>query len=127
MRTTRATPGRFETDALTKLTAQVEAVQRRFEQMNVLVVTQTTSFAIYDGTDHLSINCNWRMSSEWNVKQANAMNNNFRSQNNLYSNTYNPRWKNHPNFLWRNDQGNLNFYHLKGIIYLHNKSSIRQT
>ncbi|KAG8481361.1 hypothetical protein CXB51_026130 [Gossypium anomalum] len=27
-------------------------------------------------------------------------NNNFRSQNNLYSNTYNAGWRNHPNFSW---------------------------
>ncbi|KAG8491810.1 hypothetical protein CXB51_015017 [Gossypium anomalum] len=32
-------------------------------------------------------------------------NNNFRSQNNPYSNTYNAGWKNHPNFSW-SGQGN---------------------
>ncbi|EOY08940.1 Uncharacterized protein TCM_024233 [Theobroma cacao] len=29
------------------------------------------------------------------------------TQNNPYSNTYNPGWKNHPNFSWANDQGTL--------------------
>ncbi|KAG8475171.1 hypothetical protein CXB51_031769 [Gossypium anomalum] len=39
-------------------------------------------------------------------EQANYMsNNNFRSQNNPYSNTYNAGWKNHPNFSW-GGQGN---------------------
>ncbi|KAG8472920.1 hypothetical protein CXB51_034791 [Gossypium anomalum] len=39
-------------------------------------------------------------------EQVNYMgNNNFRSQNNPYSNTYNAGWKNHPNFSW-GDQGN---------------------
>ncbi|KAG8501134.1 hypothetical protein CXB51_003228 [Gossypium anomalum] len=34
-------------------------------------------------------------------EQVNYMgNNNFRSQNNPYSNTYNAGWKNHPNFYW---------------------------
>ena len=28
----------------------------------------------------------------------------YPSQNNPYSNSYNPRWRNHPNFSWRNDQ-----------------------
>ncbi|XP_058765799.1 uncharacterized protein LOC131639312 [Vicia villosa] len=31
----------------------------------------------------------------------------FLKQNNPYSNTYNPRWKNHPNFAWRDQKGNL--------------------
>ena len=28
----------------------------------------------------------------------------FPRSNNRYSNTYNPGWRNHPNFSWRNDQ-----------------------
>ena len=31
---------------------------------------------------------------------------NRQAQNNLYSNTYNPRWKQHPNFLWSNQNQN---------------------
>ncbi|KAG8474732.1 hypothetical protein CXB51_031458 [Gossypium anomalum] len=39
-------------------------------------------------------------------EQVNYMgNNNFRSQNNPYSNTYNVGWRNHPNFSW-GGQGN---------------------
>ncbi|KAG8476549.1 hypothetical protein CXB51_033524 [Gossypium anomalum] len=38
-------------------------------------------------------------------EQVNYMgNNNFRSQNNPYSNTYNAGWKNHPNFFWGGQQ-----------------------
>ncbi|KAG8501564.1 hypothetical protein CXB51_003869 [Gossypium anomalum] len=38
-------------------------------------------------------------------EQVNYMgNNNFRSQNNPYSNTYNVGWKNHPNFCWGGQQ-----------------------
>ena len=29
-------------------------------------------------------------------------------KNNPYSNTYNPRWQNHPNFSWSNNQNALN-------------------
>ncbi|XP_030963798.1 uncharacterized protein LOC115984958 [Quercus lobata] len=36
--------------------------------------------------------------------QANYVSN-FQRQNNPYSNTYNPGWRNHPNFSWRNNQG----------------------
>src|SRR3954467_4060766 len=32
---------------------------------------------------------------------------NFLKQNNPYSNTYNPGWKNHPNFSWKDQQGNV--------------------
>ncbi|XP_058768596.1 uncharacterized protein LOC131642353 [Vicia villosa] len=32
---------------------------------------------------------------------------NFFKQNNPYSNTYNPGWKNHPNFAWRDQKGNV--------------------
>ncbi|KAG8501011.1 hypothetical protein CXB51_003053 [Gossypium anomalum] len=38
-------------------------------------------------------------------EQLNYMGNNPRSQNNLYSNTYNAGWRNHPNFSW-GSQGN---------------------
>ncbi|KAA3467649.1 Integrase, catalytic core [Gossypium australe] len=38
-------------------------------------------------------------------EQTNYIGNNFRSDNNPYSNTYNPGWRNHPNLLW-GGQGN---------------------
>ncbi|XP_010684207.1 uncharacterized protein LOC104898795 [Beta vulgaris subsp. vulgaris] len=39
------------------------------------------------------------------IEQANALlNTNTSPQNNPYSNTYNPGWKNHPNFSYKNDQ-----------------------
>jgi hypothetical protein len=31
----------------------------------------------------------------------------FLKQNNPYSNTYNPGWKNHPNFAWKDQNGNV--------------------
>ncbi|GAA0184944.1 hypothetical protein LIER_32232 [Lithospermum erythrorhizon] len=39
-------------------------------------------------------------------EQANSMNGyNSRMRNDPYSNTYNPGWKNHPNFSWKNNEG----------------------
>ena len=35
--------------------------------------------------------------------------NNFRQGNNPYSNTYNPGWRNHPNFSWSNNSGQKNY------------------
>ncbi|CAB4278459.1 unnamed protein product [Prunus armeniaca] len=37
-------------------------------------------------------------------EQANQVFDFNRQRNNLYSNTYNPGWKNHPNFSWSNNQ-----------------------
>ena len=34
--------------------------------------------------------------------------NSYPPKNNPYSNTYNPRWRNHPNFSWSNNQNALN-------------------
>ncbi|KAG8486099.1 hypothetical protein CXB51_019413 [Gossypium anomalum] len=48
-------------------------------------------------------------------EQVNYMgNNNFRSQNNPYSNTYNTGWKNRPNFSW-GGQGNQGPQNLQGF------------
>ncbi|GAA0172981.1 hypothetical protein LIER_26695 [Lithospermum erythrorhizon] len=39
-------------------------------------------------------------------EQVNVMNGyNPRMRNDPYSNTYNPGWKNHPNFAWKNNEG----------------------
>jgi hypothetical protein len=72
------------------------------------VVHQSPTCAIYGGDDHLAINCNWERSAEVDAEQVNAFKNNFRPQNNPYSNTYNPGWKNHPNFYQDNQPQNLN-------------------
>ncbi|XP_058774825.1 uncharacterized protein LOC131649097 [Vicia villosa] len=37
----------------------------------------------------------------------------FLKQNNPYSNTYNPWWKNHPNFAWRDQKGNPTTFNSK--------------
>jgi hypothetical protein len=92
-----------------QISAQVEAIQRNLEHLsivNVSAVSQSNICSICDGTDHLTINCNWGRLSEGDMEQVNTFNNNFKSQNNLYSNTYNLGWRNHPNFSWRNNQEN---------------------
>jgi hypothetical protein len=54
----------------------------------------------------LAINYNWGGSAEGDAEQVNVLNNNYLPQNNPYSNSYNPGWRNHPNFFWRNNQDN---------------------
>ena len=40
---------------------------------------------------------------------VNYVNNFNRQENNPYSNTYNPGWRNHPNFSWSNNSGQKNY------------------
>ncbi|XP_058725715.1 uncharacterized protein LOC131597010 [Vicia villosa] len=50
------------------------------------------------GGPHFAIHC---VATAQQVEEIN-----FLKQNNPYSNTYNPGWKNHPNFSWKDQQGN---------------------
>ena len=56
------------------------------------------------GTDHPTTNCPLSFEEEPLYEEANAVSGNYGPNNNPYSNTYNPGWRNHPNFSWRNNQ-----------------------
>jgi hypothetical protein len=102
-------PGVIETNISTKLATQLKTMQKSIDRLtnqNISVVHQSPTCAVCGGSDHLAINCNWGGSAEGDVKQVNALNNNYRPQNNPYSNSYNPGWRNHPNFSWKNNQDN---------------------
>jgi hypothetical protein len=89
----------------------MEAMQKSIDRLtnqNILAVHQSPTCAICGESDHLAINCNWGRSAEGDAEQVNAFNNNFRPQNNPYSNTYNHGWRNHPNFYQDNQPQNLN-------------------
>jgi hypothetical protein len=99
----------IETDMSTKLPAQLEAMQKSIDRLtdqNISVVHQSPTCAICGRSDHFAINCGWGGPAEGDVEQVNALNNNFRPQNNSYSNTYNSGWRIHPNFSWRNNKDN---------------------
>jgi Retrotransposon gag protein len=85
--------GVIETDMSTKLAAQLEAMQKSIDRLtnqNVSAVHESPSCAICGGGDHLAINCNWGRSTKGDAEQVNVLNNNYRPQNNPYSNSYNP-------------------------------------
>jgi hypothetical protein len=107
----RGAPGVIETDISIKLAAQLEAMQNSIDRLtnqNIPAVHQSPTCAIYGGGGHLAINYNWGEFAEGDTEQVNAFNNNFRLRNNPYSNTYNPGWRNHPNFYQDNQPQNLN-------------------
>jgi hypothetical protein len=107
----RGAPGVIEMDISTKLATQMEAMQKSIDRLinqNISAVHQSLTCAICGGGDHLAINYNWGRSVEGDAEQVNAFNNNFKSQNNPYSNTYNPGLRNHLNFFQDNQPQNSN-------------------
>jgi len=94
--------GKLEVDALTLLSAKVDAMTQRLDCMNVNVVNSSAPppCEICYSIEHVTLNCQvgspfFQDSSEVNYVQ----NLNPRLTYDLYSNTYNLGWRNHPNFL----------------------------
>ena len=92
-----------------KIEDQVAAeVERRLKQMGLekktvaqvqpAQVSQPVGCDICGGP-HFTVQC---VATAQQVEEIN-----FLKQNNPYSNTYNPGWKNHPNFSWKDQQGNV--------------------
>jgi hypothetical protein len=103
-----------EVSSNSNMAAEIAALNRKINQMSVNWVNYPSSLPclICGGTDHLAINCG--VSNESSHEEVNAINQgNFKPNNNPYSNTYNPGWRSHPNFSWRqndqNAQGNQNY------------------
>jgi len=112
----RATPKRasgvYEVDAVDMLASKVDALAQRFDRLGTPSGSQmgSSSGAVFEiravcemcGLQgHVAAECH---SMYQRVEHANAMQNfNPRSQNNPYSNTYNPGWRNRSNFSYRNN------------------------
>ncbi|XP_024023163.1 uncharacterized protein LOC112092116 [Morus notabilis] len=97
--TARRVAGVHEVDAVTALTAQVSSLASILNSMNQGVNSPqfTVVSCIYYGEGHLFDNCPSNPESACYVG-------NFNKNHNLYSNTYNLGWRQHPNFSW-NSQG----------------------
>ncbi|KAI3704170.1 hypothetical protein L1987_74385 [Smallanthus sonchifolius] len=95
-RTSRGTRQRVHAvDAVTSLSAQVDALTTRLNQISKGKATPETMEEVKSITA--------------NVEQVDFVGTN-RPQNNPCSNTYNPGWWNHPNFSWEdNNQGQYGF------------------
>lgn len=92
-RTLRKVAGIHEVDALTNLTAQVAALTKAMQSVNI----QNNSTYELCGGNYLSEKCSS------NAKSVQYVANFNRQQGNPYSNTYNPGWRNHLNFSWNNN------------------------
>src|SRR3954466_2291968 len=93
-------------EQVVKMEDQIAAeVERRLKKMNI--GTQTVAQVepvkavlceICSGP-HFAMHC---VATQEQVEQIHML-----RQNNPYANTYNPGWKNHPNFAWKDQQGNF--------------------
>jgi len=77
---------------------------QRLDRMNVNAVNSSAppSCEICGSIDHLTLNCQVGSPFAQDINEVNYVNNfNPRPTSDLYSNTYNPGWRNHPNFSYR--------------------------
>ena len=91
-------------DAITALSAQVTSLTNMVKTMTSAPATgkQVTELScVYCGEEHDFDNCPGNPVSVNYVGDFNRQ-----PQNNLYSNTYNPGWKQHPNFSWSSQSRN---------------------
>ncbi|MED6225732.1 hypothetical protein PIB30_096490 [Stylosanthes scabra] len=82
---------------------------KKLEKLEVAAVSPfgTTSLPCgLCGGPHDSQTCNFITDDQPSAEQVNYMGNQPRPpHNDPYSNTFNPGWKNHPNFSWGGNQG----------------------
>ncbi|XP_057522603.1 uncharacterized protein LOC130802612 [Amaranthus tricolor] len=94
--------GRYEVDAIVALTNNVQALTRKVEQMDVAAVNKVCGACGLNG--HFSVDCQLQAEGVAALEQVKAIQNqNARQQYNPYSNTFNPRWRDHPNFSYKNN------------------------
>ncbi|XP_021979522.1 uncharacterized protein LOC110875628 [Helianthus annuus] len=82
----------------TAMTARMDALSSKFDRVMEMHSRGSSSGGAYQVGDFLT--------GEMSHEHVDFMGNQYRPQNNPYSNTYNPGWKNHPNFSWKPDASN---------------------
>ncbi|PIN00904.1 DNA-directed DNA polymerase [Handroanthus impetiginosus] len=99
----RATPskavGVIEVDQVTALNAKIDFLMQSMKNFGVNQVQHTPVTCEECGEGHPSDQC------PHSVESIQFVSNARKPQNNPYSNTYNPGWRQHPNFSWNNNQG----------------------
>ncbi|XP_075109249.1 uncharacterized protein LOC142181035 [Nicotiana tabacum] len=109
--TVQKSPGVLELDVVSALSAQVSTLTNQVNQMTMIInkqqaqpVQQVQIFCEVCGEGHMSNLCPVNPEFVYFVGNAN------RGQTNQYGDTYNPNWRNHPNFSWGGNQGPQNQY-----------------
>lgn len=80
----------------------MDALTKKLERMDTKAMNVTVHCEIWEG-GHVSIDYGIKPVPKRVEHRTNELGNyNQRGQGNLYSNTYNLGWRNHPNFSWNN-------------------------
>ncbi|XP_016648321.1 PREDICTED: uncharacterized protein LOC107880735 [Prunus mume] len=95
--------GVHDVDAITALTAQISTLSKQLGSLNVNAIQTPNVICEFCAGNHSSADCN-NGNPFSALKQVNQVGDFNRQRNNPYSNTYNPGWKNDPNFSWSNNQ-----------------------
>ncbi|PIN18012.1 hypothetical protein CDL12_09323 [Handroanthus impetiginosus] len=91
--------GVIEVDQVTALNAKIDFLMQSMKNFGVNQVQHTPITREECGESHPSNQC------PHSVESIQFVSNARKPQNNPYSNTYNPGWRQHPNFSWNNNQG----------------------
>jgi len=102
---TTSRPGVHAIDDYTAVNARIDALSLRFDQSQS--VNQAQGLCEQCGISHEPGTCAWSANFAAH-EEVDYLGNQNRPQNNPYSNTYNPGWKNHPNFGWKAGSSNQN-------------------
>ena len=107
-RSERVTPkkvaGVHKVDTISVIHAQFVLLTKAFGAYNVSAIH--TSNSVYDSDVGGQTSGDSQVGNLFAFgqnEQTNYLNNFQRSNNNLYSNTYNPAWRDHPNLSWGNN------------------------
>lgn len=91
--------GMFEVNGLDHVSAKVDALTQKINNLNItppiIIDVVTPNSEIYGIQGHIATDC--QLLTETVPNQVNY------AQENTYSNTYNPGWRNHPNFSYKNN------------------------
>ncbi|CAN6570912.1 unnamed protein product [Malus baccata var. baccata] len=100
--------GVYEASSNHELSLQVANLEKKLEAVLNMVPKANEVCAICNIPSHLTHQCPSREAyPEFVQEQVNLMNSyNQRPRNDVYSNTYNPSWRDHPNLSWRNNNQN---------------------
>ena len=92
--------GIYEVGVNTALNAKMDMICKNLETLNMKVNGGSTSSPFGGAPESES----YKQQEE----TVNYVNNFIRRGNNPYYNTYNPEWRNHPNFAWSKNSGQMN-------------------
>ncbi|XP_062100381.1 uncharacterized protein LOC133806278 [Humulus lupulus] len=102
----RKVAGIHELDVTTALTTQVATLTKQLQKKkkNLSSSGQMQTACEMCGSSHPLERCmEAKVNNSIPMKQVNMLGNFNRQATNPFPNTYNPGWRNHPNFSWRNN------------------------